>query len=444
MSEARDPLAHRPADLPSLRRLIASCGDWVLGDRRGAAPERRAQRRSRCAGDAHGGLAGQVRLGHSRRAGAAGQLGRAPAARRGAPGLFGAGGAPAAGRRQRRRRVAQRRAGIRCGRHVPRLYRHRPRRFGRVSRTRGAGALCHAGSADRAAQSPDLRRRAPGRCSPMPTRAAASAHCCASGWTACIRSTASTATAPATALLAVVGERLQALVPPPNLLGRRGGDEIVALLVDVDGAQRALALAAEVAAAVARPIALDAVAVSLAASVGIAHVPERRRRSRCAAATPPRRPCCWRKPVGRRRAGPVHAGAGAAHRSAPAPGAAPAPRPSSRAISGCSTSRWLTLPGGELVGAEALLRWKDAELGDISPAEFIPIAEQSGLIERVGEWVLREACRQRQLWRQVGLDLPPVAINVSGVQLRERRFVDLPAGDARRVRGRPPRNWRSR
>ena len=70
------------------------------------------------------------------------------------------------------------------------------------------------------------------------------------------------------------------------------------------------------------------------------------------------------------------------------------------------------------------MRWTDAELGDIPPGEFIPIAEESGLIEGVGDWVLREACRQRQLWRQVGLDLPPIAINVSGVQMRNHGFVD--------------------
>ncbi len=82
------------------------------------------------------------------------------------------------------------------------------------------------------------------------------------------------------------------------------------------------------------------------------------------------------------------------------------------------------LPGGELAGAEVLLRWTDVELGDIDPGEFIPIAEECGLIDGLGDWVLREVCRQRQLWRGVGLELPPVAINVSGVQLRDKHLVD--------------------
>jgi EAL domain-containing protein (putative c-di-GMP-specific phosphodiesterase class I) len=82
------------------------------------------------------------------------------------------------------------------------------------------------------------------------------------------------------------------------------------------------------------------------------------------------------------------------------------------------------LADGKLIGAEALLRWKDIELGDIPPDDFIPIAEESGLIVRIGDWVLREACRQLQIWRQIGLEVPPVAINVSGVQLRQLGCVE--------------------
>ena len=77
-----------------------------------------------------------------------------------------------------------------------------------------------------------------------------------------------------------------------------------------------------------------------------------------------------------------------------------------------------------MVGAEALIRWRDAELGDISPAEFIPIAEESGLIVGLGDWVLREACRARQEWRHLQLDIPPVSINMSGVQLRQLGCVE--------------------
>jgi EAL domain-containing protein (putative c-di-GMP-specific phosphodiesterase class I) len=76
---------------------------------------------------------------------------------------------------------------------------------------------------------------------------------------------------------------------------------------------------------------------------------------------------------------------------------------------------------GEINGFEALLRWNHAERGDISPGQFIPIAEESGLILQVGEWVLREACREAASWtRKLN-----VAVNVSAVQLHNANFAQL-------------------
>jgi EAL domain-containing protein (putative c-di-GMP-specific phosphodiesterase class I) len=68
-----------------------------------------------------------------------------------------------------------------------------------------------------------------------------------------------------------------------------------------------------------------------------------------------------------------------------------------------------------LVGVEALLRWFDTELGEISPAHFIPLAEESGLILEIGRWVIRAACRQLMNWQNEGLDTT-IAINVSARQ----------------------------
>lgn len=75
-----------------------------------------------------------------------------------------------------------------------------------------------------------------------------------------------------------------------------------------------------------------------------------------------------------------------------------------------------------ICGAEALLRWKHAEHGFVSPAEFIPIAESTGLIGAIGDWVLRETCREIARWREAGLDTVPVSINVSALQLNEPGF----------------------
>ena len=74
---------------------------------------------------------------------------------------------------------------------------------------------------------------------------------------------------------------------------------------------------------------------------------------------------------------------------------------------------------GRLIGAECLLRWRSAALGEVSPAQFIPIAEASGLIHRIGAWVLAEACRQAAAWRQQGLQPPTLAVNVSSRQLQD-------------------------
>jgi diguanylate cyclase (GGDEF)-like protein/PAS domain S-box-containing protein len=80
---------------------------------------------------------------------------------------------------------------------------------------------------------------------------------------------------------------------------------------------------------------------------------------------------------------------------------------------------------GRIVGAEALVRWQHPELGLVPPNKFIGIAENSGLIMPIGEWVLRTACAQARRWQDQGLPAIPIAVNVSAVQFRQEGFLEL-------------------
>ena len=87
----------------------------------------------------------------------------------------------------------------------------------------------------------------------------------------------------------------------------------------------------------------------------------------------------------------------------------------------------MNLGSGLVTGVEALIRWQHPQRGLVSPADFIPLAEDTGLIGPIGEWVLREACRQNRLWQQHGLPPLRMAVNVSGQQLAAPEFVDTVA-----------------
>jgi diguanylate cyclase (GGDEF)-like protein len=78
-----------------------------------------------------------------------------------------------------------------------------------------------------------------------------------------------------------------------------------------------------------------------------------------------------------------------------------------------------------VIGVEALLRWHHPQLGNVLPKTFIPIAEETGLIISIGEWVLREACRQHLRWIEQGLPAMRMAVNISGVQFKQLEFCGL-------------------
>jgi len=82
------------------------------------------------------------------------------------------------------------------------------------------------------------------------------------------------------------------------------------------------------------------------------------------------------------------------------------------------------LATGRVVAVEALVRWQHPEQGLLYPGAFIPLAEESGLIDEIGAWVMRDACLQHQRWREEGVPIPRIAVNVSNGQLRSANFVE--------------------
>ena len=223
-------------------------------------------------------------------------------------------------------------------------------------------------------------------------------------------------------LIAQVGERLAETIRPEDTAARLGGDEFALLLVDVDESQAA-AVATRVLESFDRPFRLTERSLRMGGSVGVAH--------------------SW---AGLRNATDMLRAADLAMYQAKDGGkgqyrvfvaamheAANERLQMSADLRGAiDRSEFtlhyqpcLTLPDRTLASMEALVRWNHPERGLVPPIEFIPLAESTGLIIPLGEFVLREACRQARAWQLARPDLPPLPVNVnlSGVQLEHPGIV---------------------
>jgi diguanylate cyclase (GGDEF)-like protein len=224
-------------------------------------------------------------------------------------------------------------------------------------------------------------------------------------------------TAAGDAVMRELAARLAAALPEATLLARTGGDNLVALLDDVDGgaAQRRAETAL---AALAEPVDVGGTSVRVSPSAGIAAYPGD---AGCAAEL------IARADRATHRAKQVRRGSWAAY----APGdtgrldtlstAAGLHRALER---GELELYWQPIYGlgtGGLVGLEALLRWNHPERGLVPPASFIPVAEQTGVIEALGDWVVGAVCEQQVAWAERGMH-PLLSFNVSPTQLRAADF----------------------
>ena len=215
-------------------------------------------------------------------------------------------------------------------------------------------------------------------------------------------------------LLKHVTAALSAALRETDLLARLGGDEFMVIVEDFDEPAVLGRIAQKLLDAIAQPFKIEEHDIYVTSSIGIAVYPDDSRRSRGAAearrrrdvplegARPQHLPVPRRRP-GRAPAAPAHAG-----------NARCAPRSRTTRCE-LHYQPVVRIADRAIVGAEALLRWNDPEHGNVPPQVFIPLAEESGLIHALGEWVLRSAAEQCVAWRKAGLPLT-VSVNLSARQ----------------------------
>jgi diguanylate cyclase (GGDEF)-like protein/PAS domain S-box-containing protein len=222
-------------------------------------------------------------------------------------------------------------------------------------------------------------------------------------------------------LLREVASRLSRAIRGSDTVSRQGGDEFLVLLPELDAAEAAGRIAGKLIAEVARPYRIDGRELLIGASIGIACFPgdgsdyETLLRNADAA-------MYSAKDLGRGRYqfySPEMNG-----------------RAQERLVLESELRKAVereqlllhyqpqfSTGDGRVIGVEALLRWQHPSRGLVPPGQFVPVAEETGLIIAIGNWVLEHACRQRVAWQREGIDAGVLAVNVSAPQFRQPDFV---------------------
>jgi diguanylate cyclase (GGDEF)-like protein/PAS domain S-box-containing protein len=218
-------------------------------------------------------------------------------------------------------------------------------------------------------------------------------------------------------LLKQLSTTLRDCLRPSDLVARLGGDEFVVLARDPAGRHEAAVVARKVLAAVTRPLSLKGQECRVSASIGICIFPDNAT-DEASLMKGADIAMYDAKREGRN---------GFRYFSTDAPPQSPLRlRMASNLRVAIERDEFtlhfqpkIDLNSGRITGAEALLRWTNAELGAVPPGEFIPLAEEAGLMLPIGRWVLHQACAQHMAWRQEGLPPIPLAVNLS-----PRQFAD--------------------
>jgi len=222
-------------------------------------------------------------------------------------------------------------------------------------------------------------------------------------------------------LLQSVASRLVACVRRSDTVSRQGGDEFIVLLSQVEHAEDAVFIARKILSSLAAPYSIDQKHLHINASVGVSTYPgdgqdaetliHKADTAMYDAKKLGRNNYQFFKPEMQARVLEWQSLEGSLR---------------------CALGRneftlhyqpKIELKTGEISGVEALLRWKHPERGLIPPSQFVPIAEESGLIVPIGQWVLLEACRQARAWMDAGLPPVRMAVNVSAVQFMAKDFL---------------------
>lgn len=223
-----------------------------------------------------------------------------------------------------------------------------------------------------------------------------------------------------------VARRLSLQVREGDTVGRRSGNEFGFVMANLGHERDALALAQRMLEAIAVPFVIAGQSVVITASIGMAVAPKDGEGSevllKCADAALLRA-----KQAGRNtfRFYSPQMDADSVRRLALEKGLREALNRNELSV---HYQPQISLESGQMLGMEALLRWHSPQFGHISPVEFIPIAEETGLIIPIGEWVLRTACRQTKAWLDLGLMPLRVAVNLSTRQFRQANLLTSIAG----------------
>jgi diguanylate cyclase (GGDEF)-like protein/PAS domain S-box-containing protein len=224
------------------------------------------------------------------------------------------------------------------------------------------------------------------------------------------------------ALLLEVGARLRATMRQGDTVARLGGDEFVVLLSSVARADDCTVVARKIAAALARPVALAARELQVNASIGIALYPEDGADLdallQCADAA------MYRAKEAGRNGYQYYSAEMGAHARARVELETGLRQALERGELRLHCQPQVDLRSGEVQGCEALLRWARPGRGLVTPGHFIPVAEESGLIVPIGEWALRQACREAATWAAAGLGHVRIAVNLSARQFWQGSVVE--------------------